>query len=778
MPIMMERRRLHHDDDGEANDDVRRHDAAEHININNININDDDDNNNYETIITETLRILVLMPLLQPPPWWWRDLLRCRVLLLLISMPWWWLVFRSSRAGRTRETRFTPTESWMCRDPFGNTTNDTWPANNPQGFCTGTFDLSTDARVVQCVYLRGNLVASSDLVYVPWRLRVLAGNLTVEDNSLFQNLVEFDELAIITGNLKLVNNTNLRKIAGFSKLQCIGGRFILKDLPNLYDMSDAFQSLSVVADSIQGPPTDEIAFEISKTAIKDLLNFYSLMRVGAQLSLPFEILTDDYNPLAWRGQRMVIVDNPFLTTLDGLQNLYLIALPGDNNAKGSDFGGLIGDFGPCGFLSTESLKEGLPVGVAPLEPPNLVIFQRNRTYGLCHYPTDFIDQGNAGTYTSYPTFTESNKGEGPCRPGIEVCTGSVRAINQGTWWWPPASNNYGFLIDGIGTFGNRNTNLMYRTCQVYQNGKPLYGLPPVPGLGGLAQSVLPQIRGNAYRSYVCAPTAMTILSNVVANQLGSYFELALASGLEDTLSSVASRVTVMAPTDYAIHRTFGGIGGMTFSVGGLLTANFDFARRVALYAVGFANQPLSGGGYKEARVREGAFGTEGFPKGGRLQPGLAIPTLDCALPDFACNRIFVFASKAADPVGPFSRMCNLVSRVVGDAELSLPGRAVGRGVQLKKCTDPPLLYGYAPWITNTTKGPDFAWVQREAHRDVNHSLPTAPPTAAWNADVSLPEYACANGVVYAVGELSEQALAPPRDGLRTQWLRGGAAAFP
>ena len=50
-------------------------------------------------------------------------------------------------------------------------------------------------------------------------------------------------------------------------MQCIGGRIILKDLPNLYDMSDAFQSLSVVADSIQGPPTDEIAFEMSKTTM-------------------------------------------------------------------------------------------------------------------------------------------------------------------------------------------------------------------------------------------------------------------------------------------------------------------------------------------------------------------------------------------------------------------------------------------------------------------------------------------------------------------------------
>ena len=32
-----------------------------------------------------------------------------------------------------------------------------------------------------------------------------------------------------------------------------------------------------------------------------------------------------------------------------LQNLYLIALTGDNSARGSDFGGLIGDFGRCGF---------------------------------------------------------------------------------------------------------------------------------------------------------------------------------------------------------------------------------------------------------------------------------------------------------------------------------------------------------------------------------------------------------------------------------------------
>ena len=634
--------------------------------------------------------------------------------------------------------------SQLCEDPFGNRT---WP-EGAGGFCFGTYDLSVDAAVADCLYLRGNIVASGDQRYDPWRLRVLAGDFVVE-NGVVQNLVGFDELALITGDVRIANDTSLRMIKGFTKLQCVGGRFLLTTLPSLVAIH-AFQSLGVVADSITGPPQSDAAFAIRGTAIKTLWNFWSLMRVGAPLDLPFELIplpSNSYANIASRGQPVVIRDNPFLTTLDGLQNLYLLALPGDNNETGSDFGLLVGDFGPCGFLSTQSLLEGIRPMATPEVPPGLVFFQRNRTYGLCHYPSDFIDEGNAGTFNSLPFAN----GTGPCRPGIVNCEDTTRAVNQGSWWWPPSSVNYGFVFDGQGTFGSQQTNHLFRMCQVFQNGSPLYGLPPVPGVGGLAEAVVPQLRVNAYRSYVCAPTAFTALNNVFANQLGSFFKLALATGLEDVLSSPASRVTVMAPTDYALQRTFNGVGGgVGFGTAGLLSSE-EFARKVARYAVGFAVQPLSGAG--DARAREGVFGTLGLPFGGRLKPGLAISTLDCALPNFECEPLWVFAAKAAE-LSPFSRSCNLVGRPFGDAELSLPGRAVGHGVQPKRCVAPS--YGYAPWVTNTTKGPDFEWVQRERLRV--HDA----PTAAWNSDVSLPEISCANGVVYAVGEFSEMALAPPR----------------
>ena len=78
-------------------------------------------------------------------------------------------------------------------------------------------------------------------------------------------------------------------IKGFTKLQCVGGRFLLTTLPSLVAIH-AFQSLGVVADSITGPPQSDAAFAIRGTAIKTLWNFWSLMRVGAPLDLPFELI--------------------------------------------------------------------------------------------------------------------------------------------------------------------------------------------------------------------------------------------------------------------------------------------------------------------------------------------------------------------------------------------------------------------------------------------------------------------------------------------------------
>lgn len=285
---------------------------------------------------------------------------------------------------------------------------------------------------------------------------------------------------------------------------------------------------------------------IEGTALRTLENFYSLIRVGA----PFD-------GVANLGQTVTIQYNPNLRDLYGLHNLAIFN-------SDSVFGGLTGVFGECGVLSDSLLRSG------------------NVTWGLCQYPTYFVDQGSQGVYSTNPFAA------GPCAV-TEQCPQGLTTTDS------PLQNN----------------RKAYGICQVLRKGKPYDGGLLIPEYGAIWSNAI----NKPVVQYRCVPSVLTLLADIYnTKNTGSFFALATARGFADQLISPASRVTVFAPEDYAIHLQF---GGLTNLLGSPTLA--DTAVQIAITG-----------------------GTVPTPVYTKLYKGLELSTDSCLIPpSYQCRKLWV-----------------------------------------------------------------------------------------------------------------------------------------
>lgn len=346
-----------------------------------------------------------------------------------------------------------------------------------EAYCTGTYDLSQPTQedgnsqktpIEKCVVVDGDIVLAPatdprlpydgrEVVVEQLRdaphLRAITGSVVLRSNRNITRVFGLPQLSYIQGDVDIYDNPNLETLDAFPRLRCVGRDFFLERMYKLRQLgNEAFTSLTVVANN-----DAQAQMRIESTALESLENFASLIRVGAPLDGATNV-----------GQTLTIQYNPNLRDLWGLQNLAVLA-------PDSSLGGLSGSFGECGSISDLLVRSG------------------NVTWGLCQFPTYFIDQGSQGTFTVNPVPA------GPCAVA-EQCPQGLRTTDA------PLRNNL----------------RAHGTCAL----------------------IAKQLK--------CVPTVLTLLSITYAKRTGSFYNLARARGWADELASPSSALTVFAPSDFAL----------------------------------------------------------------------------------------------------------------------------------------------------------------------------------------------------------------------------------